>query len=56
MFKAGRDCSDYNRDMLEAIVEVEEFTKEMTFEEFYHDRKTISPWRSGETYFKRTEA
>lgn len=41
MFK-NRDISDYLTDIRDAIAEVEEFTKGMTFENFAADKKTIN--------------
>ncbi|MBI5896307.1 MAG: DUF86 domain-containing protein [Desulfobacterales bacterium] len=37
-----RDISDYLTDIRDAIAEVEEFTKGMTFEIFSADKKTIN--------------
>lgn len=37
-----RDISDYLKDICDAIAEVEEFTKGMTFETFAADKKTIN--------------
>lgn len=36
----NRELGDYLGDILSAITEVDEFTRDMTFEEFEHDRKT----------------
>mgnify|MGYP001806521651 CR=1 FL=1 len=41
MFK-GRELSDYLVDILNAIVEVDEFTVDMSFDAFEEDRKTIN--------------
>jgi uncharacterized protein with HEPN domain len=41
MFK-DRDISDYIEDILNAIAEVSEFTKGMTFESFLTDKKTAN--------------
>lgn len=41
MFK-DRDISDYIEDILNAIAEVGEFTKGMTFESFLTDKKTAN--------------
>jgi uncharacterized protein with HEPN domain len=38
----GRELSDYLQDILAAIVEIEEFTSGMTFDDFENDRKTIN--------------
>lgn len=37
-----RESIDYISDILEAIKEVEDFTKDMEFKEFFKDRKTIN--------------
>ena len=41
MYK-GREIADYLDDIRNAIVEVEEFTRGMTFEAFTADRKTVN--------------
>ena len=41
MFK-GREIADYLVDILTAIVEVEDFTRGMEYEEFTTDKKTIN--------------
>lgn len=41
MYK-GREIDDYLNDIRTAIVEVEEFTRSMTFEEFTADKKTVN--------------
>jgi uncharacterized protein with HEPN domain len=38
----GRELSDYLADILNAMVEVDEFIKDMTFDTFEEDRKTIN--------------
>jgi uncharacterized protein with HEPN domain len=38
----GRELGDYLADILNAITEVDEFTRDMHFAEFEHDRKTIN--------------
>ena len=37
-----RELGDYIQDILEAIVEVKDFTKGMPFEDFVKDKKTIN--------------
>ena len=37
-----RELGDYIQDILEAIVEVDDFTRGLKFEDFYRDRKTIN--------------
>ena len=37
-----RELGDYIQDILEAIVEVEDFTKGMKFEDFLGDKKTVN--------------
>jgi len=37
-----RDCRDYLQDMLDSISDVDSFTKDMSFEQFKKDRKTVS--------------
>lgn len=41
MYK-GRDVSDYINDILAAISEIESFIKDMSFEQFEKDNKTIN--------------
>jgi uncharacterized protein with HEPN domain len=41
MYK-GREIADYLDDIHNAIAEVEEFTRGMTFEEFAADKKTVN--------------
>lgn len=41
MYK-GREISDYLDDIRNAIAEVEEFTRDMTFEAFAADKKTVN--------------
>jgi uncharacterized protein with HEPN domain len=36
-----RDYTDYIRDILSSIQDVEEFTSEITFEDFLQDKKTF---------------
>ena len=38
----GREIADYLDDIRTAIAEVEEFTRDMTFEAFAADKKTIN--------------
>jgi uncharacterized protein with HEPN domain len=42
MSEAGRDILDYIQDILTSILEVEEFTEGMTFEDFSKDKKTVN--------------
>ena len=41
MFK-GREIADYLADILNAIVEIDDFVREMNYEEFTTDKKTIN--------------
>ena len=40
-----REVGDYIQDILEAIIEVKDFTKGMAFEDFVKDKKTIQSRR-----------
>lgn len=42
MSKKGREISDYLDDILASISEVEEFLKDMNYEEFAADKKTVN--------------
>ena len=36
-----RDCRDYLADMHDAIESIRDFTKDMTYDEFVDDKKTV---------------
>jgi uncharacterized protein with HEPN domain len=38
----GRELGDYLTDIFNAITEVDEFTRDMHFTDFEHDRKTVN--------------
>ncbi len=38
----GKDYRDYLQDILDAIVDTVEFVKDMSFEDFLHDKKTVN--------------
>jgi len=38
----SRDLRDYLRDIIDSIDDIEDFTKNMTYEQFVKDRKTLN--------------
>lgn len=38
----GREISDYIEDIISAVSDVEDFTRDMSYEMFVSDRKTIN--------------
>ncbi len=38
----GRDYRDYIQDIIDSVSDIESFTRDMSFEDFNNDRKTIN--------------